>query len=667
MAVDVTENLWIGLSDGTRLAARLWLPETARSVPVPAILEYVPYRKRDGTRGRDEPMHHWFAEQGYAAIRVDLRGSGESDGLLDDEYLRSEQDDAVEVIAWIAAQSWCDGAIGMMGKSWGGFNALQVAARRPPALKAVITVCSTDDRYADDVHYMGGCLLNDNHWWGAIMLAYQGRPPDPEIMGEDWRRAWLDRLDHMPFWPALWLKYQRRDAYWRHGSICEDWSAIQCPVFAVGGWADAYTNAVPRMLEHLTVPRLGLIGPWAHLYPQSGSPAPAIGFLQEAKRWWDKWLRGVETGIMDEPMLRAYVQDWTEPATSLGAAPGRWVGERLWPSPRIEMRALHLAPTGLRVEAPTVSSLSIASPAWVGIGAGEWMGTGVAGEMPADQRIDDGGSLVFDTPPLAEPLTLLGSASVELELTTDAPLGQIAVRLCDVAPDGASLRVAYGLLNLTHRDGAADPAPMRPGQPTPLRVVLKVCGYRFPAGHRLRLALSTGYWPIIWPAPARPTITILTGTSRLVLPVRPDDPADTAIGFAPPLHGPAAPTTQVAPGRISRSVAIDLQDDLVRYTTKGEGGLFGEGVLRFDEIGTTVGHSLERNLTLGLDDPLSARSVIEQRYEMGRDGWRITIETRTELSGDATHFHMRGELAACENGTLVRRRQWDERIVRDHL
>ena len=134
----------------------------------------------------------------------------------------------------------------MMGKSWGGFNALQMAALRPPALKAIITVCSTDDRYADDIHYMGGALLNDNLWWGAIMLAYQARPPDPALVGEDWREHWLERLGRLPFFPALWLAHQRRDAYWQHGSVCEDFSAIACPVLAVGGWADAYTNAVPR-------------------------------------------------------------------------------------------------------------------------------------------------------------------------------------------------------------------------------------------------------------------------------------------------------------------------------------------------------------------------------------------------------------------------------------
>ena len=227
-AFEVHEHLLIRLRTACGWPRGCGCPRGASENPVPAILEYIPYRKRDGTRARDEPMHGWFAEHGYAAIRVDIRGSGESDGLLADEYLPQELDDACEVIAWIAAQPWCYGAVGMMGKSWGGFNALQVAALRPPALKAIITVCSTDDRYADDIHYMGGALLNDNLWWGAIMLAYQARPPDPALV-EDWRGQWLERLRALPHFPALWLAHQRRDAYWRHGSVCEDYSQHPMP------------------------------------------------------------------------------------------------------------------------------------------------------------------------------------------------------------------------------------------------------------------------------------------------------------------------------------------------------------------------------------------------------------------------------------------------------
>ncbi len=319
------EHVLIPLPDGTRLAARIWLPEDAERDPVPAILEYLPYRKRDGTYERDALTHPYFAGHGYASVRVDIRGSGESDGLLFDEYARQEQDDALHLIAWIAAQPWCSGAVGMIGISWGGFNGLQVAARRPPALKAVITICSTDDRFRDDVHAMGGALLTAKFGWASFFFGSMARPPDPALVGDGWRAMWQQRLENEPLFLERWMRHQRRDAYWRHGSVCEDYGAIQCPVYAVGGWTDGYTNTIPRLLEHLRVPRKGLIGPWAHAYPHFAKPGPAIGFLQEALRWWDHWLKGIDNGLMREPMLRAWMMESVPPAKYHEELPGRWV------------------------------------------------------------------------------------------------------------------------------------------------------------------------------------------------------------------------------------------------------------------------------------------------------------------------------------------------------
>ena len=288
----VLENEWVTLADGTRLAARIWLPDETYSAPVPAILEYLPYKKRGGTEDRDDETFGHFAQHGYAGVRIDIRGNGESDGFMEDEYTAQELSDGAEAIAWIAEQDWCDGNVGIIGISWGGFNGLQIAALRPPALKAVVTVCSTDDRYADDIHYMGGCLLNDNLTWSQQMLNYSSRPPDPEILGEQWRARWIERLEAMPFLAANWLKHQRRDDFWRHGSVCEDYGDIEIPVLAVGGWYDAYTNAVPRLLAGLTSPAKGIIGPWEHRYPQIAKVTPRIDFLGESVRWWDRWLEG---------------------------------------------------------------------------------------------------------------------------------------------------------------------------------------------------------------------------------------------------------------------------------------------------------------------------------------------------------------------------------------
>jgi putative CocE/NonD family hydrolase len=665
MPVHIQEHVWITLSDGCRLGARIWLPDVAPQEPVPAVLEYIPYRKRDGTRGRDDPMHGYFAAHGYAAVRVDMRGSGESDGHLADEYLQLEQDDALEVIAWIARQPWCNGAVGIQGKSWGGFNALQIAARRPPALKAIITAFSTDNRYTDDIHYMGGCLLNDNLWWGSIMLAYQSRPLDPQIVGPAWRERWLERLQTLPFFPALWLAHQRYDDYWKHGSICEDFAAIECPVLAIGGWADSYTNAVPRLLEGLKVPRLGIIGPWGHLYPHDGVPGPAIGYLQEAVRWWDHWLKGRDTGIMKEPMLRAYLEDSVPPSGTRSFAPGSWVGEAVYPSPGIKPLPLHLrADRGLGERLDASSTFTICSPQSHGKAAGEWMGAGCPGEHPTDQRLDDGGALVFDTPVLEHEIAVLGAPRLRLSIAADAPVAQLAVRLGDVAPDGRVTRVSYQVLNLTHRDSHEHPQALEPGRVYDISVVLNACGHRFPTGHRIRLSIASAYWPIIWPAPYAAMLSIGTDGSVLELPVR-QNGHGPHVALPPPAHGPRTPVTLLDPGVVRRYTVQDHVSGETQYVTDAIGGVFGEGVLRLDAIDVEVSHGLKRELTIRDDDPLSARYVLTQSLAMGREGWRTVIDTHAEMRSDRERFYLAGTVTARHNGETVAIRQWDETFTRD--
>ncbi len=660
------EHFWITLKDGCRLAARLWLPEDAEQKPVPAILEYIPYRKRDGTRGRDEPMHAYFAGHGYAAIRVDIRGSGESDDVLQDEYLQLELDDAVEVIDWITKQKWCDGNVGMMGKSWGGFNCLQVAAMRPKALKAVLSVCSTDDRYRDDIHYMGGCLLNDNQWWGDIMLAYQSRPADPALFGPGWKENWLKRIAEMPFWPALWMRHPTRDEYWRHGSICEDYGAIQCPVYLVGGWADAYTNAIPRMLANLKAPRKAMIGPWAHIYPHDGVPGPAIGFLQEAVKWWDRWLKGRENGIMDGPMLWAWLEDSERPVTTCTDRPGRWVGAKSWPDQAgVTAEAWHLGKGVLAKAAQPAADLSICSPQTVGAACGEWMGAGCPGEGPADQRMDDGGSLVFDSEPIARDLDLLGTPVLDLEFSVDKPVAHVAVRLSDLWPDGAPQRVSYAVFNLNHLAGHDRPQKLVPGQRYKARIELNALGHRFPAGHCLRVAISTAYWPLIWPSPERVTLTVHTGGTQISLPVRAPQPGDGAEPFEKPDSAPHAPATKVAEGKLHRSVTQDLIGGGVTYITDVEGGVFGEGVTRFDEIDTIVNHGIRRELYIHPDDPVSARFRDRQVHDLKRAGWDIHVETDTVMTCTKDAFILTGKLDAFENGQRVASRNWRETFKRD--
>ena len=660
------ENCWIPLSDGSRLASRIWLPEDAMQSRVPAILEYLPYRKRDFTRGRDEPMHHYFAGQGYAAIRVDIRGSGDSDGLLLDEYLTQELDDAVEVIRWIASQPWCTGVVGMMGKSWGGFNALQVAARRPPALKAIITVCSTDDRYADDAHYMGGCLLNENLIWGSVLMAFASYPPDPELVGERWREMWVNRLQQAVLFPQVWLDHQRRDSYWKHGSVCEDFSRIQCPVYAIGGWADAYSNAISRLLAGLSSPRKGLVGPWAHLYPHDGLPGPPIGFLQEALRWWDQWLKGIRTGILDEPMYRVWMQESVPPRSFYDLRPGRWVAETSWPSPRITTKRLVLNPEGLGAEPESETQLILRPLQTIGLSAGDWCSFGVAGDLPTDQRDDDVKSLVFDSLPLGERLEILGAPIVTLEIAVDRPLAFVAVRLNDVAQDGSSTRVTYGLLNLPHRVSHEHPERLEPGRRYHVRVRLNDIAHAFLAGHRIRVALSTSYWPVAWPSPESVTLTVVTGVSVLELPVRSPDPQDRLLSpLGEPERVPLKPN-ELRPMPAQRTITRDPATNETVYTVSDEGGESHQAPLALvDAINLEVGHRILKRFRIGEADPLSARAEVVQMTQFKRGSWSIRIETDVCLSASTEVFQIQANLYAYEGDRRLFSKKWNREVPRD--
>jgi uncharacterized protein len=658
------ENLFITLADGCRLAARIWLPADAETKPVPAILEYLPYRKRDGTSERDQLTHPYFAGNGYACVRVDIRGSGESDGLLEDEYLKSEQDDCLEVLRWIAAQPWCTGKIGMIGISWGGFNGLQVAARRPPELAAVISLCSTDDRYADDIHYMGGCLLNDNLQWSSVMFAYMARSPDKALLGEGWREVWLNRLNNEPLLIANWLKHQRRDAFWKHGSICEDWSAITCPVYLVGGWADGYSNTIPRMLAHLQCPKKGLIGPWAHKYPHFAKPGPRIGFLQEALRWWDKWLKGIETGIMNEPQYRVWMEEPMPPRAYYEERPGRWVAEPSWPSPNIETKSFHLASGARLTETqPPELPVSCLSPQSVGVGCGAWCGFGIGPERPLDQRIDDGRSLCFDSEPLPERIEILGAPILHLAIAVDRPQAFVAVRLNEVTPDGASARVTYGLLNLTHRQSHENPTAVTPGARMKVAVQLNDIAHAFAAGSRIRVSISNSYWPLVWPSPEPATLTIFTGASRVELPIRKPRAEDARLPAFPESEGarPLAKTYH-RPSAGRRWIERDIGGGWVTYFIEEDMGHF-----TIDHIGLETDFVQREAYRIRDDDPLTAEIEISYAISIGRGDWRTRSLTRTVMRADKTHFILEASLDAYDGDQRIASRNWQERIARDMM
>ncbi|MES0089785.1 CocE/NonD family hydrolase [Mesorhizobium sp. M0030] len=646
-------DMGIVMPDGCRLSARVWMPEDASSDPVPAILEHLPYRKRDGTIFRDQLTHPYFAGHGYASIRVDMRGNGDSEGLMDDEYSEQELQDACDVIAWAAAQPWCNGSVGMMGISWGGFNCLQVAAKQPPALKAVISLCSTVDRYADDIHYKGGCLLTENFGWASTMLSYSSRPPDPLIAGDNrWRDLWLTRLENQSFLLPLWLSHQHRDAYWKRGSICEDFSAVKAAVLSIGGWHDGYRNTISHLVANIQAPVKGIVGPWIHKYPHYAGPTPAIGFLQEALRWWDRWLKGVDTGVEADPDYRAYVMDSVRPARWHPERLGRWVAEQEWPSPNIKVGAIELIADGVR---PAI----VATPQSCGLAGGEYFPFTFGPELPGDQRPDDALSVCFDQPVLAEALDIVGAPELLIRVSSDRPQANIAVRLCDVHPDGASELISYGVLNLTHRASHEQPQALVPGETVAARVILDQCAYRVPAGHRLRIAVSNAYWPMIWSSPEPVRLDLSAATLRL--PLRPLAKSDET-SFQSPEGAPPWAIATVRAANSERHVDRDEKTGIVTLSITDD---FGE--VRDLAHGLANGSIARESWTIHPDDPLSASGRTHWTQTLSRNGWSVRTETSAEIRCDAQNFVVSARIAAYEGETLVFERDFEETIPRDLL
>ncbi|MDT0682952.1 CocE/NonD family hydrolase [Roseicyclus sp. F158] len=653
------EHVEIPMPDGTRLAARIWMPQDAAARPVPAILEYIPYRKNDKTLERDAARAPWLAGHGYAYVRLDIRGTGESDGVMTDEYTDIELQDGCDAIDWIAAQEWCDGGVGIVGISWGGFNGLQIAALRPPALKAVVTICSTDDRYADDIHYMGGALLGDQLSWASVMFGINTLPPDPAHVGARWREMWEARLDHSGLWLEEWMRHPTRDAFWKHGSICENWDDVEVPVYAVSGWADGYCNSVFRLVQNLRSPAKGIVGPWSHKYPYLGAPGPAIDWLTEETRWWDQWLKGEDTGIMDEPPLRLFLQDHAEPRSHYDVREGHWITEPAWPSPNVTPVPYPLGSDGsLGTEGAPDAPLTITSPLWTGMQAGKWCSYAHPGDQPGDQRRDDAGSLTFETAPLEADLAIAGAAALTLTFRVDRPVAQVAVRLMDVAPDGAATRVSYGLLNLNHRDSHEAPETLEPGKDYKVSVPFKHVAQIFRAGHRIRLGLSTSYFPIAWPVPEAVRLTVLPAESSLTLPLR-EANVDTAPDFDPPRAGAPLDMSFEAAPKAEWTVTEDRDTGRLTIEVRDHEG---DAVISAQEFR----HSAEGReiYTILPGDPLSAEGEVTWIHEMSREDWKVRTETDTRLTGDATHFRIEARLRAWSGGELVRDLDWDVRVPR---
>jgi predicted acyl esterase len=511
---------------------------------------------------------------------------------------------------------------------------------------------------------MGGALLNMYMLsWASSMLVRNAQPPQPHIVGERWREMWLERMEQTPPFVEAWVGHQRRDEFWKQGSVCENYADITCAVYAIGGWADGYRNTVFRLLEGLQCPKKGLVGPWSHIYPHFGQPGPLIGFLQESLRWWDYWLKGIDTGVMDEPPLRTWVQESVPPRTHYAEWPGRWVAEPSWPSPNIERTIYYLTgSTGLTESPADGATLTVRSPLATGIYAGTWCPFGLPGDWPADQRDEDGQSICFDTAPLSEPMDILGFPELTLTLSSDKPNALVAVRLCDVAPEGASLLVTRGMLNLTHRDSHEFPEPLEPGRPYTVTVRLNSIAHSLPAGHRWRVAVSSNYWTHLWPSPDQASLSLLTGEGcRLMLPTRLPRTEDADLPEFGPAEGSAPLKTEMLrSGGRTLKIDRDLVTGRIQITDRSESGL-----VRHVASGIEHGSVTQDEHSILEGDPLSIITRCSRAITINRGDWRTRVETVSAMTADAANFHLTNALEAYEGDVRVFAKTWHRSIPRD--
>ncbi|SDY31497.1 CocE/NonD family hydrolase [Salimicrobium album] len=656
------ENVWIPMKDGAKLAATIWIPEDAEKSPVPAILEYLPYRKDDFTAIRDSARHPYFAGHGYASIRVDIRGTGNSDGILLDEYTEQEHTDALEIFDWIEKQSWSTGAVGMIGKSWGGFNGLQVAAHQHPALKTVISLCSTDDRYADDVHYRGGNILaSDMLWWASTMFAYNARPQDPEVVGESWRDNWIDRIENTPPFVEEWMSHQTRDDYWKHGSICENYADVDIPVLAVSGWQDGYTDAVFRLLENLPGESRGIIGPWAHEFPEVAIPEPTIGFLQECVRWWDQWLKGLDTGVKEEPKLTTWIQDSVKPAVSYDERPGKWVADKGWPSENITLEAWYVTPGALLEHAPSSSEILVPSVQEHGFYAGTYCPFGQPGDLPADQRLENGKAVVFHSEPIEKDEEYLGHPYFHMKFSSNKENAFVAVRLSDKAPTGESTLISWGMLNLNHLNSHENPENLVPGEIYEATVKLDSLGQQIPKDHRLEVAISPTYWPQAWPSPEPVELTLYTGEKTFIeMPRRTPSEEDQKAGhFSRPETAPVMEREILREEERTQEI---VHDPIGQSWTLND--YSDEGKRRLPANGLEYGSINRNRYVIEEGRPQSAKVECEWELTVGRGKWQTKLETYSSMTSDESNFYLKNEIAAYENNKLVAEKNWNKTIPR---
>lgn len=661
----IHHDVRIPMRDGLELSANLFLPEPRKDGETfPVILEMIPYRKDDWRYNSDVSRMTYLAQHGFAGCRLDIRGTGSSPGIAHDEYTLTETQDGYDAVEWLAARPWCNGNVGMWGISYGGFTAIQVAKMQPPHLKAIVPMYATDDRYRDDVHYIGGCkTASELAQYAVSMVGMNALPPMPQYARENWAAQWKERLQQTPPWLINWLEQQHDGPYWRRGSLAPDYDQITCAILHITGWTDGYTNAAFRMQEHCTnAPRKMLCGNWSHTFPDDGYPGPNLDWLHEMMRFFDYWLKGIDNGVMNDPPLTVFRRQYTPPEAFPEAMDGQWIGAPSFPVPGAGQHVLHLHSGTLDKEpCPTGAGDAYRHIPTAGLQAGLSWGAGAAPTgLARDLRRDEALGLTYTGEPLQKPLDILGFPRAVLHLSSTAPVAHVVVRLSDVAPDGTSALVTTGILNLTHRDGHDNPQPLTPGAVYPVEVTLKAAGYRFLPGHRIRLSIASAYWPVIFPSPYQATNHLHRGPqvpSRLILPTL---PAEDAL-LPPPRFKTTPPVLPQVGSGSDEPPVWKITEDVINNTVTVQ--LYDGGASILPD-GTSLFSSENIRLTAHHHDPANAHLFNEVVYRLTQHGYEIEILASGTIRAIETDFHIDIQLHVNLNGKPFWQKAWLQSIPR---
>ncbi len=684
--VTIRHDVRVPVRDGITLSANLFMPAAADDRAAesgaddraqepavrrfPAILEMIPYRKDDWRYAADVARGTYLAERGYVLCRLDVRGTGSSDGIALDEYTEAETLDGYDAVEWLAAQPWCTGSVGMWGISYGGFTSIQVSALRPPHLRAIVPVYATDDRYTDDVHYIGGCMtVSELSQYAVSQVAMNALPPRPAYAGPGWQDLWRERLEATPIWLFEWARRQRDGPYWRRGSLAPDYGRIMAPMLLIGGWMDGYVDAALRMLERcVRAPRRAIVGNWVHAWPDDAYPGPTIDWLGEVMRFFDHWLRGADNGADREPALTWFQREYAPPDPFPAEWPGRWRAAEAFPVPGTHPRELYLEgghePLRGRLTADppdAPGSDAFAHHPTTGTrGSLSWGAGHPPNGLARDLRPDEGWGPTYASEPLAEPLDIAGMPEAVLHVASSAAVAHLVVRLADVAPDGSSLQVAAGILNLTHRASHEHPEAIEPGRVYEVSVPMRAAGYRFAPGHRIRLDVASAWWPVIWPSPSACEIEIHRGpahASRLVLPAVPPDDRLPQPSFAPRGEPLAEVGSETADPPVWR-----ITDDVIAGTVAVETLDAGTSTL---PDGTRLFISEALTMTAWEREPGRARFENTCVYRLDQDGAHVDVEACGVTEAGPEAFDMDVRLDVRLDGRPFHERHCREVIPRD--